>query len=385
MGELSSMADEIDDSVEVSAIVPGRCVDSDPRCAAILDSLPPILEEACLGGGKSQSCNLSIEEDRGSIERDVQSVEMSLAGGETQISDGDGGPMNGFGQASSALPEFPCQVTSVSSSVLPKKFSNVGLDDLGEGTVMSLQGPALHRAPDCETVGLSTKDQGRQNAQKPQAQGLDGELMSGDQVKAVTGLGKSQLEAVHEVPAAQLAHGVSVGCGDRGGSGFSYAAAVGSGQRSDVRLYFVPTAKLDEDEERVREACYDSTSPDWRPMLFRGCPSPRPPRSWRAPPSPGLRTLCQRRQSPMSFSSSDPDTLSSSEEGVASEEAVTAPAAEDTSDLEDGLPKSSLVPDLKPTLEDDGREGASSSSTSRSLVLSRSGFVRQPLLLVAMT
>ncbi|GAB2288115.1 hypothetical protein Dimus_022459 [Dionaea muscipula] len=78
----------------------------------------------------------------------------------------------------------------------------------------------------------------------------------------------------------------------------------------------------------------------------------------------------------MSFSSSDPDTLSSSEEGVASEEAVTAPVAEDTSDLEDGLPELSLVPDLKTTLEDDGREGASSSSISGSPVLSPAAAVR---------
>ncbi|GAB2278863.1 hypothetical protein Dimus_013537, partial [Dionaea muscipula] len=214
----SPVVDEIDDPVEVSADGPGQCVDSDPRSAANLDlrlTHPPILEEEGMVGGNIQNIDLSIEEERGSNECRVQSSESSLDGGEIQISDGEGRPMNGFGQASSDPPELPCQVTSAPLPLLPVDFSNVSLEKMGEGNFSSMQGPLLHRIPEVEAVGLSTIDQGRQFAQMQQVQKLDDDFKVGDPIKAVTGLGNFQLEAAHDVPAVPLAHGASVGSGDR--------------------------------------------------------------------------------------------------------------------------------------------------------------------------
>ncbi|GAB2270720.1 hypothetical protein Dimus_005591 [Dionaea muscipula] len=126
---------------------------------------------------------------------------------------------------------------------------------------------------------------------------------------------------------------------------------------------------------RPREPAYDSSSPVRRPVLFHGSPSPRPPGYRRAPPSPGLRPRSQRSPSPMIFSSSDPDEFSSSEEREASEAAVTSSEAEDRSDVEDGVLASSLVLDLSPILEDVGKQGNSSSSISRSSILSPSAAI----------
>ncbi|GAB2266116.1 hypothetical protein Dimus_001139 [Dionaea muscipula] len=88
------------------------------------------------------------------------------------------------------------------------------------------------------------------------------------------------------------------------------------------------------------------------------------------PLSPRTLTRSHRCPSPMISSSIDPDEVSSSEEGVASEAAVTASEVEDKSDLEDGMLVLSQVPDLSPILEDGGKHGASRSSISRSSVLS---------------
>ncbi|GAB2302278.1 hypothetical protein Dimus_036293, partial [Dionaea muscipula] len=66
---------------------------------------------------------------------------------------------------------------------------------------------------------------------------------------AVTGRDSLLTEAGHVEPAIPLTPGASVGSGDRGGSGLSYASAVGFGRRSDVRLHFVPSTKLEDGEE----------------------------------------------------------------------------------------------------------------------------------------
>ncbi|GAB2278866.1 hypothetical protein Dimus_013540 [Dionaea muscipula] len=121
---------------------------------------------------------------------------------------------------------------------------------------------------------------------------------------------------------------------------------------------------------RARETVCDARSPDWKPVLFRGSPSPRPPRCRRGPPSPGTRPRRLRSPSPMVSSSTDPGAVSSSEEEDASEAAVTASEVEDTSDLEAAGMDLSLDPDLSPILEDDGLIGASGSTSSGSPVLS---------------
>ncbi|GAB2281351.1 hypothetical protein Dimus_015947 [Dionaea muscipula] len=116
----------------------------------------------------------------------------------------------------------------------------------------------------------------------------------------------------------------------------------------------------------------DGRSPDWRPVFFRGSPSPRPPRFRWGPPSPGTRTRSHKTPSLMMSSSTDPGEVSSSEEGDDSEAAVTASEGEDLSDLVDGILGSSPDHDLNPILEDGGMTGASSSSMSGSPVLSPS-------------
>ncbi|GAB2303317.1 hypothetical protein Dimus_037311 [Dionaea muscipula] len=210
------MADEIDASLVVSDDVPGRCASSDPRCASDLDlrfALPPILEEEGLVGGKIQSIVLSIEEERGSTESEIQSSAMRLAGGEFQKSDGDGRLLIGFGQYSSVLPDMPCQVVSIPSSLLPVEFSSVGVDEQGEGAVISMQGPLLHHVPEAMPVGLSTtKDLGGQTAQLLQVQGLDCDSHDVGPLTAVKDMGNCH--AVQGGPAVSLAYGGSVGRGD---------------------------------------------------------------------------------------------------------------------------------------------------------------------------
>ncbi|GAB2296352.1 hypothetical protein Dimus_030474, partial [Dionaea muscipula] len=126
---------------------------------------------------------------------------------------------------------------------------------------------------------------------------------------------------------------------------------------------------------RPREVESDARSPDWRPVIFRGSPSPRPPRGRRGPPSPGARPRRQRSPSPLISPSTDLDEVSSSDEEDASEAAVTASEVEDLSDLEAAGMILSQAPDLSLILEDEGKFGALGSTISGSPLLSLSAVV----------
>ncbi|GAB2285940.1 hypothetical protein Dimus_020369, partial [Dionaea muscipula] len=242
----SPMADEKDDSMEVPADDPGRCVVSDPLCDVDLDvglPLSPILEETSLVGGKLQCIAKSIEEMSGVTECARQSSEMRVAGAMVQKSDGDDQFVIEIGQASYVLPELQCKDASDPSSVLPEECSIVGMDELGEASAVSVQGSLIQHVQEVVPVVMSTEDQCGLSAQVQPSQGLDGDFILAGKSLGI------QRDGAHDGPAVTLAQGASVGSGDRGGSGHSYASAVGSGRRSDVRLHFVPTVKLDEGDE----------------------------------------------------------------------------------------------------------------------------------------
>ncbi|GAB2296304.1 hypothetical protein Dimus_030428 [Dionaea muscipula] len=138
--------------------------------------------------------------------------------------------------------------------------------------------------------------------------------------------------------------------GDGGSqSSRSFAHVVRPDRRADVELSFCPPADG---------------------VLFRGSPSPRPPRVRRGPPSPGTRPRRLRSPSPVISSSTDPEEFSSAEDEDASEAAVTASEVEDMSDLEDVGLILTHAPELSPIHEEDGKIGASGSSISGSPVLS---------------
>ncbi|GAB2294982.1 hypothetical protein Dimus_029172 [Dionaea muscipula] len=109
-----------------------------------------------------------------------------------------------------------------------------------------------------------------------------------------------------------------------------------------------------------------SWSPERKPILGRGSPSPTTPRFRRGPPSPGIRPHRHRSPSPMGLSSPDPADFSSSEEVEPSEATVTSSELDDQLDLEDARVISSHGLDLSPILEVDGLPEASISSGSRS-------------------
>ncbi|GAB2302049.1 hypothetical protein Dimus_036073 [Dionaea muscipula] len=113
-----------------------------------------------------------------------------------------------------------------------------------------------------------------------------------------------------------------------------------------------------------------SWSPERKPILGRGSPSPTAHHCRRGPPSPGIRPHRQRSPSPMGLSSPDPRDFSSSEEVEPSEATVLSSEVADQSDLEDGRGISSHVLELSPILEVDGVPEASGSSGSRSPTLS---------------
>ncbi|GAB2296360.1 hypothetical protein Dimus_030481 [Dionaea muscipula] len=107
-------------------------------------------------------------------------------------------------------------------------------------------------------------------------------------------------------------------------------------------------------QRRIVEDVYDSQSPEpGRRLLFRGSPSPTPPRHRRPALSPGTRPRYCRSPSPLLRTSSDPDEFSSSEEGEASEVVVTSSEAEDHSDGEERKPIPCPVIDLSLVVEED--------------------------------
>ncbi|GAB2270700.1 hypothetical protein Dimus_005571 [Dionaea muscipula] len=115
-----------------------------------------------------------------------------------------------------------------------------------------------------------------------------------------------------------------------------------------------------------------SWSPDRKPSLGRGSPSPTTPHFRRGPPSPGIRPHRHRSPSPMGLSSPDPADFSSSEEMESLEAYVLPSEGDDQSDLEDGRVIPSNLLELSPILEGDGLPEASVSSGSRSSTLSPS-------------
>ncbi|GAB2281386.1 hypothetical protein Dimus_015982 [Dionaea muscipula] len=128
----------------------------------------------------------------------------------------------------------------------------------------------------------------------------------------------------------------------------------------------------------------DSVSPKARgELLFRQSPSPAPPRSRRAPPSPWFRGRGhQRSPSPMRLDSPDPEDFSSSEDEIATVATVSTSEGEELQDSEGDRPAHPHGLELSPIGEIDesilGDKSASSSMevldgrviSSRSLDLS---------------
>ncbi|GAB2294978.1 hypothetical protein Dimus_029168 [Dionaea muscipula] len=200
------------DSLGVPADDPRRCGDSDPRCAADLElglPLSPIVEEVGLDGGKIQIMELSVVEKRSLIEGEIQNMERSLAGVEFQTTDGDARPMMEDGQASSVLPDSPSQVVSYPSPLLPMEISTVGLEELGEGIVNSMQVSSLPRVPVAMHNGLSTEVKGGHHAQMLRTQCQEEDLRLGVPLMAGTGRDSLQTVAGHVEPAIPLTPGDS--------------------------------------------------------------------------------------------------------------------------------------------------------------------------------
>ncbi|GAB2303159.1 hypothetical protein Dimus_037155 [Dionaea muscipula] len=77
----------------------------------------------------------------------------------------------------------------------------------------------------------------------------------------------------------------------------------------------------------------DSRSPDFRPALVRGSPSPTPPNFRRAPPSPGTRPH-RRCPSPLLDSSSDSEGTCDSADRISRETMVSTSSEEEKLDFE---------------------------------------------------
>ncbi|GAB2303046.1 hypothetical protein Dimus_037038 [Dionaea muscipula] len=99
----------------------------------------------------------------------------------------------------------------------------------------------------------------------------------------------------------------------------------------------------------------DSVSPETRAALAaRQSPSPAPPRSRRAPPSPWFRGRGhQRSPSPMRLDSPDPEDFSTSEDEIATVATVTSSEGEELRDPEGERPAHSLGLELSPIGEID--------------------------------
>ncbi|GAB2299491.1 hypothetical protein Dimus_033558, partial [Dionaea muscipula] len=219
------------DSMGVSADDPCRCGDSDPRCAADWElGLPlcPIVEKLGLDGGQIQNMKLSVVEKRGLNEGEIQNMERSLAGDEFQTTDGDTRPMMEDGQASSVLPDLPSQVVSYPSPLLPLEIATMGLEELGEGFANYVQVSSLPRVPVAVHDGLSTE--------LLRTQSQEEDLQLGVPLMAGTGRDSLRTEAGHVEPTIPLTPGASVGSGDRGGSGLSYASTSSPRPWVPVRL-----------------------------------------------------------------------------------------------------------------------------------------------------
>ncbi|GAB2278843.1 hypothetical protein Dimus_013517, partial [Dionaea muscipula] len=125
-------------------------------------------------------------------------------------------------------------------------------------------------------------------------------------------------------------------------------------------------------QKRVREVACDPSSPDPHCRgLTRGSPSPAEPHFRWGPPSPGLRKHRRRTPSPLLLSSPDPAEVSSSENGEATVEAVSASEDEDHAGLGGGRMDSALF--FKATSfpeESDRSEGSARVASSNSSTIS---------------
>ncbi|GAB2303235.1 hypothetical protein Dimus_037231, partial [Dionaea muscipula] len=118
----------------------------------------------------------------------------------------------------------------------------------------------------------------------------------------------------------------------------------------------------------------DSVSPRARgELLFRQSPSPAPPRSRRAPPSPWFRGRGhQRSPSPMRLDSPDPEDFSSSEDEVATVATVSTSEGEELRDTEGDRPSHPLGLELSPIGEiDESILGDRSASSSMEVLVGR--------------
>ncbi|GAB2301793.1 hypothetical protein Dimus_035818 [Dionaea muscipula] len=256
---------------KLSYLRPCRCVDLAPRlsCDSDLDlglHLSPIVEEMGLAAGelldKGDAARLMVES----------------------------------GPAATDLPDSPSQVGFSAASLLPLEKpvvpvvmmcseSDVGMDEKGEGMVCSVQRNSFLPGTDCNgsvadfsrlTADVAggemrvplVSDGGQEEAVQlgaPLTVGV--RLNVGAPLPAGEGSGQPSNMAVAAScdVATPMTHSAKKGSGANGGSGHSYASAVGFDRGSDVRLHFVPPVKLD-DERSMREGL-GSVEADLRPDM----------------------------------------------------------------------------------------------------------------------
>ncbi|GAB2303334.1 hypothetical protein Dimus_037328, partial [Dionaea muscipula] len=180
----------------------------------------------------------------------------------------------------------PIQVVFDSHSLLPLPNSDeflrggssieedeLGMEEMGKAVEISAQGfpeagQAREFAVDSGVSGvqLLVTDGG----QVHEVQQAVPQLASSRQKMVSEGFGKylGSVKAVDVLGdlANPLAQAASKGSGDRGGAGISYASAVGSDRRSNVRLHYVPSVKLDDDEELCMTDSHRDEM-EWAPCL----------------------------------------------------------------------------------------------------------------------
>ncbi|GAB2296354.1 hypothetical protein Dimus_030476, partial [Dionaea muscipula] len=134
-------------------------------------------------------------------------------------------------------------------------------------------------------------------------------------------------------------------------------------------------------QQRIVEDRFDSQSPGPRhPVMFQGSPSPPTTFHRRPAPSPGPRPRRLRSPSPVLRLSVDPVEVSSSEGGEGNLIEMSGSSSEEEDDglreEEEGMLVSSILPDLSLMSEDLSNQGGSSSSISRSSILSPAAAIR---------
>ncbi|GAB2275878.1 hypothetical protein Dimus_010622 [Dionaea muscipula] len=209
-----------------------------------------------------------------------------MAACELQDMGGDARTKVESGQAVIGLLEPPYHVISSSSSLLPLEKlvvqmscdSAVGMIEKGEGDVSSMQGILFSRGPVSDSTGLIAEvtdvPGGGLLSQLVSDGGQAVDLQQGSQLIEGDVMGNLQEDGVAGDLAPPLAEGALAGAipvvgtevsGARGGSGHSYAADVGSDRRSDVRIHFMPSVRLDDGDELCM------TDSDWAGMEWEPC------------------------------------------------------------------------------------------------------------------